>query len=218
MIKPSRAFEAGQGCFITFEGGEGAGKSTQLNTLAETLRRRGLEVVTTREPGGTPEAEALRAILLTAENLDWKPLEEVLVIFAARHSHIRNVIKPALDNGAWVLCDRFTDSTRAYQGYGHGVDEHLIDALSQTAQLGVYPDLTLVLDVDVETGLTRARERRGDNNRYDAASAAFHQKVRNGFHAIAKRDPDRVRLVDASSEQETVAAAILDALGDFLPP
>lgn len=206
------------GRFITFEGGEGTGKTTQVRRLAEHLRSIGIEVVTTREPGGTPEAEAIRGLLLSSDDIAWDGAEEVMLVFAARHAHIRSLIAPALARGAWVICDRFTDSTRAYQGYGKGVAGATIDALVSVAQGKLTPDRTLMFDMPVEAALARARGRSEQANRYDLLDAEFHEKVRAGFHAIADAEPDRVRLVDASPSADQVADAVLDALADLLPP
>ncbi len=206
------------GRFITFEGGEGTGKTTQVRRLAEHLQSLGIEVVTTREPGGTPEAEAIRDLLLTSENISWDGAEEVMLVFAARHAHIRSLIAPALARGAWVICDRFTDSTRAYQGHGKGVDAATIDALAAIAQGGLWPDRTVMFDMPVEGALARARDRAEQANRYDLLHADFHEKVRAGFHAIAQAEPERVRLIDAAPQADQVADAVLDALSDLLPP
>ncbi|MEO1248494.1 MAG: dTMP kinase [Pseudomonadota bacterium] len=206
------------GRFITFEGGEGTGKTTQIRRLAEHLQSIGIDVVTTREPGGTPEAEAIRGLLLTSENIAWDGAEEVMLVFAARHAHIRSLIAPALARGAWVICDRFTDSTRAYQGFGKGVDGATIDALAAIAQGGLWPDRTLMFDMPVDAALARARGRAEQANRYDLLDAGFHEKVRAGFHAIAQAEPHRVRLIDAAPPPEQVAEAVLDALADLLPP
>lgn len=206
------------GRFITFEGGEGTGKTTQIRRLAEHLQSIGIDVVTTREPGGTPEAEAIRDLLLTSDNIAWDGAEEVMLVFAARHAHIRSLIAPALARGAWVICDRFTDSTRAYQGHGKGVDGATIDALAAIAQGGLWPDRTLMFDMPVDDALARARGRAEQANRYDLLDAGFHEKVRAGFHAIAQAEPHRVRLIDAAPPAEQVAEAVLDALADLLPP
>lgn len=207
-----------KGRFITFEGGEGVGKTTQVVRLADHLAKLGLDVVTTREPGGTPEAEAIRALLLSKDEVAWDAIEEVMLIFAARHAHIRSLIQPALDRGAWVICDRFTDSTRAYQGYAHGVDVKCIDTLQGLAQQGLNPDRTIILDMPVDGALARVRQRQEKANRYDLQGIAFHDAVRRGFHQIADLEPNRVRLVDAMAEPDAVAADILDAIADLLPP
>jgi len=206
------------GRFITFEGGEGAGKTTQVSRLAGYLTGKGVEVVTTREPGGTPEAEAIRTLMLSTDGVSWDAAEELMLVFAARHSHIRSLIEPALERGAWVVCDRFTDSTRAYQGFARGIEMSSIDALQTIAQRGLQPDRTLILDMPVDEALARAKQRPERANRYDLLSAEFHEKVRRGFHEIAAADVERVRLVDATPGPDDVAVAVLDALTDLLPP
>jgi dTMP kinase len=190
--------------FITLEGGEGAGKSTQAARLAAALRAHGHEVVQTREPGGAPGAEAVRGLLLGQE---WDPVAECLLLFAARREHLVRLILPALARGAFVVCDRFADSTLAYQCFGHGVPRAVFDALAAVALEGRAPDLTLVLDLAPAHGLARA-EARGDANRFERLGATFHGRVHAGFRAIAAEQPERCALVDASASEEGVAAAI----------
>lgn len=193
--------------FITFEGGEGSGKSTQIRRLAARLQDQGRDLLITREPGGTPEAEAVRALLVSGDVARWTPKSEALLNYAAREQHIEQVIRPALAAGRTVLCDRFMDSTRAYQGHAGGCDMAFIDALEKAIVGPTRPDLTLVFDLDPEIGLARARDR-GDavaEDRYERKGLAFHQKLREGFLDILRREPKRCRLVDASQDIEAVA-------------
>lgn len=201
-----------QGRFITFEGGEGAGKSTQVQRLAARLRAQGFEVVTTREPGGSPGAEAIRGLVLTGSADRWSPVTETLLMYAARRDHIERVIRPALERGAWVVCDRFADSTRAYQGAAGGVDPGLIAALEAHILEGGRPDLTLVFDLPVEVGLARAHARAGAEMRFESKGEAFHQRLRAGFQAIAAAEPDRCVLIDAAASMDAVEAAVWSAI------
>lgn len=192
--------------FITFEGGEGSGKSTQIRRLATRLQDRGREILVTREPGGTPEAEAIRSLLVSGDVARWTPQSEALLNYAAREQHLEQVIRPALAAGKVVLCDRFMDSTRAYQGYAGGVDLAFIDALEKAIVASTRPGLTLVFDLDPEIGLARARSR-GDavaEDRYERKGLAFHQKLREGFLDILRREPKRCRLVDAAQDVDAV--------------
>jgi dTMP kinase len=200
----------GAGRFITLEGGEGAGKSTQIARLAAWLEARGRPVVATREPGGSPGGEAIRKLLVEGAAERWDGTTEALLHFAARRDHLRATVWPALKKGVWVLSDRFADSTRAYQGYGHGLDLAMLDGLYEAAVGAFRPDLTLVLDLPVETGLARAAERRGAETRY------FHERVRKGFLEIAKRDPKRCAVIDATRDIDTIAAAITRVVTDRL--
>jgi dTMP kinase len=205
-----------RGRFITFEGGEGAGKSTQLKRLAETLRGRGHEVVTTREPGGSPGAEQIRALLVSGDPDRWDGMTEALLHFAARRDHLRRTVWPALEAGAWVLCDRFADSTLAYQGFGHGLPHQDIRDLYRLAVGDFKPDLTLILDLPVETGLTRAAGRGGDEDRYEKMKGGFHQRLRDGFLSIAATEPDRCAVVPADRPLDDVTAAILAVIDERL--
>ena len=198
---------ADRGRFVTFEGGEGAGKTTQLERLASWLEGRGLEVVRTREPGGTPGAEAVRRLLVEGGAERWLPSTELLLVAAARDDHLRRLVLPALARGAWVLCDRYTDSTYAYQGVGGGLDPERIAALHEHVLDAPRPDLTLLLDLPPAAGLAR-REAAGRSTRFDAMDEAFHARVREGFLALAAGEPDRIALVDASPDPDAVAAAI----------
>ena len=188
---------AARGRFVTFEGGEGAGKSTQVRLLAQWLEQRGLVVRTTREPGGTPGAERIRSLLVEGEAADWTPMTEALLNYAARREHVARVIAPALAQGQWVLCDRFADSTMAYQGFGHGLGRKPVEALHRTAIGRLAPDLTIVLDIPVREGLARAAVRRGREDRYENMALEFHERVRRGFRAIARREPRRCVVLDA---------------------
>ncbi len=193
------------GRFITFEGGEGAGKSTQARRLAARLAAQGVPVLLTREPGGSRAAEAIRETVLHAGPFD--PVAEAMLMFAARREHVAASIRPALAAGMWVVCDRFADSTRAYQCHGQGVPGEVWARLAKLALEGLRPDLTLVLDLPVELGMQRAM-RRGDANRFERMDAAFHARVRAGFLAIAAAEPGRCAVVDASQNAETVAEQI----------
>lgn len=195
------------GLFITFEGGEGTGKSTQVKRLAARLTGQGRDVLMTREPGGTPEAEAIRALLVSGDVARWTPQSEALLNYAAREQHLTQVIRPALAAGQTVLCDRFMDSTRAYQGYAGGVDFAFIDALERAIVGDTKPALTLVFDLDPALGLARAAAR-GDaaaEDRYERKGQAFHHKLREGFLDILRRNPKRCRLIDAAQDMDAVA-------------
>lgn len=196
------------GAFITFEGGEGAGKSTQIRLLAQALEAQGRKVVLTREPGGSQGAEQIRRLLVEGTADRWDGLTEALLLYAARRDHLRCVILPALAEGACVLCDRFNDSTLAYQGYGHGMPRAQLDALYQMIAEGVSPDLTLILDLPVAVGLQRAGRRGGGEGRYEGMDIAFHDRLRAGFLAIAQDQPHRCRIIDATKEISDVQQAI----------
>lgn len=206
----------GRGRFITLEGGEGAGKSTQIRLLADALRASGLDVVTTREPGGSPGAEAIRDLLVNGEPGRWLPVSEAMLLSAARHDHVMRTIRPALDAGQWVLCDRFADSTMAYQGYGHGLDHSVLTALRDIAVGDTTPDLTLILDIEPAQGLARAASRRGGEDRYERMQVTFHERLREGYQAIAKAEPSRCAIIDASAGIDAIQAAIRAAIADRL--
>lgn len=186
---------AERGRFITLEGGEGVGKSTNLGFIAEHLRAAGLDVVTTREPGGTPLAEAIRALLLGVDEEPMCDLTELLLVFAARAQHLTRVIHPALERGAWVLCDRFTDATYAYQGGGRGFDSAVIAALETMVQQGLQPDLTLYLDLPLEAADARLGDRERD--RFEREERGFFERVRQAYLARSVAAPERIRVVDA---------------------
>ncbi|WP_119678371.1 dTMP kinase [Indioceanicola profundi] len=202
-----------RGRFITLEGGEGAGKSTQIRLLAEALRERGIEVLTTREPGGSPGAEAIRDLLVNGEPGRWQPLTEAMLVNAARHEHLTRTVLPSLSAGTWVVCDRFADSTLAYQGYGLGVHRDALVALHRLAVAETMPDLTLILDIDPEAGIARTASRRGGEDRYERMGTEFHRRLRQGFLDIAAGEPDRCAVIDAAQPVETVQAAILAEVG-----
>ena len=205
-----------RGRFITFEGGEGAGKSTQVQRLAARLKAGGHEVVTTREPGGSPGAESIRDLVLRGAADRWSPVTETLLMYASRRDHIERVIQPALGRGAWVVCDRFADSTRAYQGAAGGTDPALISALETHIVGETKPHLTLVFDLPAEVGLARANARAGAEMRFESKGMAFHERLREGFRAIAATEPDRCTLIDATASMDEVEAAVWAAVADRL--
>lgn len=203
-----------RGRFITFEGGEGCGKSTQVRRLGEALRRRGIEVLLTREPGGTPLSEAIRGLLKDPSGDAPCDVAELLLFLAARAQLVRDVIRPALDAGTWVLSDRFSDSTVAYQGYGRGLPLDEVRRANDFACGGLSPDLTLLLDVSPETALARRRRREADTNtaadRIELAGDGFHARLRAGFAALAAAEPDRIRTIDANGGVDDVWTRIWD--------
>ncbi|MFZ5929917.1 MAG: dTMP kinase [Pseudomonadota bacterium] len=203
-----------RGKFITLEGGEGTGKSTQARLLQSALQQRGLEVVLTREPGGAPGAEFIRKLLVEGDATRWDAMSEALLLFAARRVHLRETIVPALNRGDWVICDRFTDSTFAYQGDAGGLGRAAIERLAAIAldADSPVPDVTLVLDIPVELGLARAHARGDAENRFESLGTAFHQRLRDSFLQIARREPARCILIDAAPAPEAVARAIIAAL------
>ena len=204
------------GRFITLEGGEGAGKSTQIARLKSWLEGRGHRVSATREPGGSPGAEMIRKLLVEGPVERWDGTTEALLHFAARREHLRSTVWPALKRGDWVVSDRFADSTLAYQGYGHGIDRRIFDQLYEVAAGAFRPDLTVILDLPIETGLKRAAARRGNETRYESLPAEFHARVRAGFLEIAKREPKRCVVIDATGEVDAIAGAIAAAVRDRL--
>jgi len=205
-----------RGRFITFEGGEGTGKSTQMALLKTALETGGFKVLSTREPGGSPGGEDIRNLLVNGDTHRWEPLSEALLNYAARHEHLQKVILPALNDGTWVVCDRFADSTMAYQGYGHGMDREIIRRLHRLVVGETAPDLTLIFDMPVEIGLSRAREREvktGEGeDRYERMGGEFHTRLREGFLDIAKKEPTRCEVIDASGDIDTVARAVQNAV------
>jgi dTMP kinase len=196
------------GCFITFEGVEGVGKSTQLSLLEDTLVARGLDVVVTREPGGTPLAEQMRALVLHNRSEPMPDAAELMLMFAARAVHTENLIRPALARGAVVLCDRYTDATYAYQGGGRGIEDRLIDPLALLAQRGLWPALTILLDAPIGPSLERARARAGKTDRIEGETLAFFERVRERYLQRAAQNPQRIRVVEAYGSREDVAARI----------
>jgi dTMP kinase len=201
-----------RGRFITLEGSEGAGKSTLAKALAERLRERGLEVVSTREPGGTPLAERLRELLLRADGERFDATAETLLMFAGRALHLQNLILPALQRGAWVLCDRFTDASYAYQGAGRGVPTALLDTLAAAVHATHWPDLTLLLDLPVADGLARARARGADADRFEREGSEFFARVRDAYLLRARSEPQRIRLINAAQSADAVLADVLKVL------
>lgn len=203
-----------QGKFITLEGGEGGGKTTQAAVLCEKLRRCGLNVLQTREPGGTPRAEAIREVLLSGKAKKFGPLGETVLFYAARESHLQLAIRPALQRGAWVVCDRFSDSTRAYQGAAGGLPMSIIGAIDSAVVGATQPDLTLIFDLPPEIGLKRAGERKAENvkddagesvpDRFETMNMAFHRSLRQEFLAIAKAEPNRCVVIDATDSPRRV--------------
>ena len=205
-----------RGRFITFEGGEGTGKTTQVRRLAQRLAPHAPELVLTREPGGSPGAEALRDLLVRGAADRWSPTAETLILYAAREDHLERLIRPALARGAWVLCDRFADSTRAYQGAAGGADAGFIAGLERAVVGPARPDLTLVLDLPVELGLARAHGRGGGETRFEAKGPAFHQRLRDAFLALAAAEPARCAVVDADGDQDAVGGRIWGVVRDRL--
>lgn len=193
-----------RGFFISFEGGEGAGKSTQSSLLCRRLESLGLETLTTREPGGSPGAEDIRNLLVSGAVDRWEPLSEALLHNAARHDHLKRTILPALQSGIWVVSDRFADSTLAYQGYGQGVDLAKLAQMRELAVGDAMPDLTLILDIPVVDGFDRTERRPDVTSRYEQMESAMHERLRQGFLAIAKAEPERCRVVDASGDAKSV--------------
>jgi len=207
--------DAKRGWFITLEGGEGAGKSTVLAIVQRWLDEAGYDVEVTREPGGTPLGERVRGLLLHEKEIDISADCETLLMFAARAQHLAQVIRPALDAGRTILCDRFTDATYAYQGGGHGVAADRIAALESWVQDTLRPDLTLLFDVPVETGLVRAASRRGTPDRFESRNLDFLQRVRASYLERARREPRRMRVIDASRPLGEVETAVTSALKEF---
>ena len=201
-----------RGKFIPFEGGEGGGKSTQAARMAGYLRGKGLEVLETREPGGTPESEALRDLLVQGDPDRWSALSELLLITAARVEHVNRLIEPALTEGKWVICDRFADSTLAYQGIAGELGLELVEQLQKLAVGATAPDVTFLLDVRAEAGLQRA-EKRGGAARFEKKGAAFHQTLRDGFLALANENPQRIVLIDGEDTFDNVWGQIEAELG-----
>jgi dTMP kinase len=201
-----------RGKFITFEGGEGGGKSTQAARMAGYLRGKGLEVIETREPGGTPQGEDLRDLLVQGDPDRWSALSELLLLTAARVEHVNRLIEPALVEGKWVICDRFADSTLAYQGIAGELGLELVEQLQQLAVGATSPDVTFLLDVRAEAGLQRA-EKRGGAARFEKKGAAFHQTLRDGFLALANENPQRIVLIDGEDTFDNVWGQIEAELG-----
>ena len=205
-----------QGKFITFEGGEGTGKSTQVARLVARLAARGIDVVRTREPGGSPGAEAIRDLVVSGAAERWSSRTELLLMFASRSDHLERTVVPALDAGRWVVCDRFADSSRAYQGAGGGASMDLIEALDVAVVGDHQPDLTLVFDLPVEVGLERALERGVNETRFESKGLEFHRRLRDGFLSIAAQHTERCRIIDATGEPDAVAERVWRAVEPIL--
>ena len=210
-----------KGTFVTFEGIEGSGKSTQIVLLANTLKTSGLHVVLTREPGGTPIGDQVRKILLDPANSGLDPSAELLLYAASRAQHLHEVIVPALEQGAIVLCDRFSDATLAYQGYGRGLDIEKIRALDRLVTAVMRPDLTVLFDIDAASGLARARGRNSSRGlaaeaRFENEELVFHERVRQGYLTLARQEPDRIRMVDASPQPEDVQRSVWSVVAERL--
>jgi len=208
----------GRGKFISFEGGEGSGKSTQIKLLADRLAAAKLRAIVTREPGGSPGAEIIRHVVLSGMGKLLGPEAETLLFAAARDDHVRTVIQPAQAQGTWVLCDRFSDSTRAYQGRLGQVAPSVLNAMQRVTIGDLKPDLTIILDIPVEVGLQRAADRRGSGtpDRFEAEDLQFHQGLRDAYRQIAAEDPQRCVLIDANADADTVAARVWTALRDHV--
>lgn len=209
------------GFFITFEGIEGCGKSTQVRLLSKALEETGINCIVTREPGGTSIGSKIRDILLNPDHKGMSTEAELLLYAADRAQHVREVIKPSIDNGKVVVCDRFSDATLAYQGFGRGLDMATIRDLNLIASLGIRPDLTLLLDCPVEMGIGRALARNAKNShirddRFEREALAFHQKVREGYLSIAKSEPDRIKVIDACQDVETMQSEIWEVVNEML--
>ena len=204
------------GKFITVEGGEGAGKSTQSRRLQAWLAQRGIESLLTREPGGTVEAEEIRSLLVDGPTDRWDPLAETLLHFAARRIHLDRAIIPALGVGKWVICDRFADSTMAYQGYGLGLDPNVISQIYDIVVGEIEPAVTIILDLPVDIMTSRLAERGERLDRYERRDRAFHQRIRDGFCRIAAQAPSRCHVIDAGRDEDTVAQAIQMIIADHL--
>jgi dTMP kinase len=216
MAETAEKRQSGRGRFITFEGGEGSGKSTQILRLAERLAAAKLRAIVTREPGGSPGAEIIRHLVLSGMGKLLGPDAETLLFAAARDDHVRSVIQPALSRGTWVLCDRFSDSTRVYQCKLGQVAPGILNAMQRVTIGDLKPDLTFILDVPVEVGLKRAAARRGAGtpDRFEAEDLKFHQDLREAYRKIAAEDPARCVLIDANADPDTVAARVWTALRD----
>ncbi|MCB9989109.1 MAG: dTMP kinase [Rhodospirillales bacterium] len=209
------------GLFITLEGGEGSGKSTQIRLLKERLEARGHEVVTTREPGGTPEAEKIRNLLVQRDGGHWTPMAEVLLFFTARTMHVEDLIKPALAAGKIVISDRFTDSTRAYQSAGHGLPPEKIEAVNDLAINGFSPNLTFILDIEPRAGLARSLKQNAvggteTEDRFEKLDISFHENLRREYLNIATREPERCKVIDATRTIDEIAGALESAVTDKL--
>jgi dTMP kinase len=206
-----------KGTFISLEGGEGAGKSTQAKLIAETLEKSGVETVVTREPGGTFGAEAIRELVISGAHERWSGMTELLLLYAARLDHVDKLIKPALNRGAWVICDRFADSSMAYQGYARGIGPERVKALHEAVLGDFKPDLTLLFDIDPILALRRVETRGEELNRFDTENLEFHKKLREGFLTIAEQEPERFFILDAASSRAAQHTQIKRILMNSIP-
>ena len=201
-----------KGHFITLEGGEGTGKSIQASMLVEHLKKSGISTISTREPGGSEGAEEIRNLLVTGEPERWDTVTETLLYFAARRDHLINTILPALEKGQWVICDRFADSTMAYQCYGRGLEKEKVHSIYNIVMGSFAPDLTLILDLPVEIGLKRANSRGGNEDRYERMNIEFHNRLHKAYLDIAEQEPERCAVINADNTPENVHKAILDVV------
>lgn len=206
MTTPTR------GQFITFEGGEGAGKTTQAKRLSKALTAAGIETLMTREPGGTFGAEAIRDLVLSGTHDRWSGMTELLLMYAARVDHVEKLIRPALERGVWVISDRFSDSTMAYQGYARGLGAERIKSVHQAIMGGFEPDLTILFDMDPVLAMQRVEDRGEKLSRFDSESIEFHKRIRDAFQTIAKDNPDRVKSIEAGAPRDAVETRILSIL------
>ena len=206
-----------KGVFITLEGGEGAGKSTQLQLLKEFLVNASVDVIVTREPGGVPSAENIRDLLVNGQIDKWNSLTETLLHFAARHEHVSKLIQPSLEAGQWVLCDRFADSTTAYQGFAQKIDLSFIANLYNLSVGKLQPNLTIILDLPAEVGLERAKERGVGATRYERMGIDFHRRLRDGFLSIADDNSERCTVIDANQSIETISKSIITLVAERFP-
>lgn len=197
------------GKFITFEGGEGAGKSTQVKMLANAFSDAGIASITTREPGGTDGAESIRALLVKADSCEWEKKTEIFLHIAARIEHVNKLIFPALNEEKFVICDRFSDSSMAYQGFGHGLGKEFVNNITKLAIGDFKPDITFILDIDSKVGISRTKSRNGFEDRYEKMAGDFHSRVREGFLHIAENEPDRCCLIDALGSVEAIHGQII---------
>lgn len=204
------------GKFISIEGQDGAGKTTNLEFICDQLALKSIDFIVTREPGGTPLGEAVRDILLNRNELTITAISELLLMFAARAQHLENIIEPALIKGKWVVCDRFTDASFAYQGGGHGVDHNIIATIAKIVQKERVPDLTLLLDVDIETGESRVNTRNEQKDRYGQQKFDFKSRVRDTYLQLAENEPNRIKLIDASNTINAVKSQIEQELSRFI--
>lgn len=203
------------GKFISFEGGEGSGKSTQIKRLCNYLKSKNKDVIVSREPGGSPGGEEIRELLVKGDAGRWDGVTELLLLYAARRDHVERIIKPALKAGKWVLCDRFADSTMAYQGYGYELGRERILQVHEAALGDFNPDLTLIIDIPVDVGLKRALARRDGEDRYESMDISFHQRMRDGYIDIAKLSPERVQIVDGAGSIDDVYDLLLGKIEHF---